>query len=626
MVQVSDVFQPLLPEMVLNKRYRITKKLSFVSNHGVYLARDIKITEKIWLVKEFIFPEEKFSQPELLKREEQYYATLDVIVNFEHRSLPRILDFFKECNRHYLVTEPVEGLTLKALCEMTPEQLPEQQVLEWSLQISDALSYLHTRPKPLVGSELDPAHIMVIMGETSNQIRLVNLGLNRFFDPDHAGYAFSTSIIDIAEDFHELGKTLYYLFAKKEYSTEIFFNALPKVSEKTNKIVQRCLSDEPQRNYRDAKDLMRDVDRILHPPAPAVVEIERKPVREMMFYNFLIPTRENIDKALFAVLSQKVSTFFIEVIALVILLGFVYAYSRPGWNYTRTSPVIICACKNELLTFQWQTRRMIDRRTIEGTIAGMASSREGDQIFLANGASSTIMVMNALHNDFCPPIRVDRGASNLIYAYPFIYLLSESTDNLSVVSTEQKKMLSVVPTGKKPMYMAYLSQKGMLFVADSGIDSIHACEPVRNKNRGIIQIKGGVGPIALSPEGDVLYICNTKWDGLTLLDTESLAVIQEIPAVGLKRPTCMKLFPDRENLMILDGDSHSLIVFSLKEKKTTGTAKVGKYPVDMTFDSNGKVWVANYGSHNIAIVNPRINYVEPYINVGRNPTSIFFLK
>jgi serine/threonine protein kinase len=620
------VFQPLLPEMVLNKRYKITKQVSFVANRGIYLAKDIKITDKTWLIKEFIPYEDKSSHEELVKREEQYYATLDVIVNFDHRSLPRILDFFKECNRHYLVTEPVEGLTLKALVEMTPEQLSEKQVLEWALQICDALAYLHSRPKPFVGSELDPAHIMVIMGETTNQIRLVNIGLNRFFDPDQSAYAFSTSLIDIAEDFYQLGKTLYFLFTKKDYAAEPFFNTIPRVSEKTNKIIQRCLSDEPQRNYRDARDLVKDIEMILHPPAPAVVEEERKHDKEPMFFNFLLPTKENIDKAVFAVLSQKVSTFFIEVFALIILLGLVYLYSKPGWNYTKVSSVILCACKGELFTFNSQTRRLLDKRNFEGTVAGMAINRAGDQIYMANSTNSTLIPLGVLHDQFGPPIRVDRDPSALIYVDPLIFLTGESTNNVSIVSPEQRKMLSVVPTGSKPRYITYSAQKGLVFVSDTGIESVHAFDPAKKKNRGIIRINGGAGPIALSPDEEVLFICGTKRDGLTLLNTGTLTVSQEIPNVGLRHPTCAKISPDRENLLILDGESHSLIVFSLKDRKVNSTIRVGKNPVDMTFDREGKIWVANFSSHNIAIVNLQINYVEPYITVGRNPTSILFVK
>ncbi len=172
----TDTSRALLPGMVLNNRYEIKRLLSFTPHHGVYLAKDVKITSRNWLIKEFI--PEGITDEEFTRREEAYNATLEVILNFEHTAFPGILDSFNSLGRWYLVTEPIDGLTLRAISSMSIEPLKESQILEWALQICDALLYLHSRPKPFIGSLLDPDHIMVVMGDESEQIRLVNLGLS----------------------------------------------------------------------------------------------------------------------------------------------------------------------------------------------------------------------------------------------------------------------------------------------------------------------------------------------------------------------------------------------------------------------------------------------------------------
>ncbi|MGV8121917.1 MAG: protein kinase [Candidatus Xenobiia bacterium LiM19] len=625
----SMVHQPLLSDFTLHDRYKIKKTLFFQKNHGQYTAFDTKVTEKVWLVKEFFHdPSGELSDEEKEKREKGFCETLEVVMNFDHPSLPRILDFFQEADRHYVIVEMVEGMTLQRLCESSVELLSETQILEWAIQIAEALSYLHSRPKPLIYSFLDPAHIMVTIGESesSNRIRLVNLGLNRFFDPQMPDYAFSTSLVDIAHDFYELGKTLFYLYTRKEFTPNAFFSSVPNASDAMGKIVARLLSDEPQRNYRDAKDLVRDLDRILHPPKKPAEDEEsffRKKKRPPL--QILIPSKENLDRIIYAVLSQKLSHFVTEVVVLVVGLIVLWLFLHPGLNYTRSSPVVICACKDEMLTYNSQSQRLLERKTLDSMFSSMVPAENASRIYLSDYQKSVITIMETLHNQFTASIRVDRNPSRMVLSGGILYILNKPTNNISAVDPVKREMVGIFPTGNDPTDLVYLERSEKLYISNAGSDMLQILNPVKNKNEEDLKIPGGCSELALSPDQTRIYIANTKWDGITVFNPDAKSITEEIQNAGFKKISEMKFLKGEDELYMLDSEGFNLIVFDLKEKKAKSIIKVGKNPVDMAYDGKDRIWVVNKGSHNISVVNISIGYTEATISTGRSPSSILYI-
>jgi len=629
----TDTSRALLPGMVLNNRYEIKRLLSYTPHHGVYLAKDVKITGRNWLIKEFI--PEGITGEELARREEAYNATLEVILNFEHAAFPVILDSFSSLGRWYMVTESIDGLTLRSVASMSIEPLKESQILEWALQVCDALLYLHSRPKPFIGSLLDPDHIMVVMGDESEQIRLVNLGMNRFFDPSLAARAFSTSLVDLAHDFYELGKTLYFLFSRTEYTPDRLLRGIPGASDPTSRILTRLLSEEPQRNYRDASELRRDFDRILHPPKPQVQEEEVKPEKALLPFNFLIPSKENVDRAVFAVLSQKVTVFFAEVITIVILAVLLVICSRPGWNYTRYGPVVYCACHGELYTYDAASGRLLDRRNQEGPVKSITHIRDEGLLYLLDYGRGLIHMMEILHNTpGNTAIKTDIAPVAMDLYNPFIYVLNEKSANISVISLKEKALVSILPTESDCRYMAFSPARNLIYVSNTSADSVQVIDPRNPGASTTAHFICGAGPLALSLDEKTLYVANTRSDGLTIMDAEAFKITGETRAQGLRKPVAMKVSAGKNELYILDFEEHSLHRFSLGTSDTEAGAgalkeesviRVGKNPMDMTVDGAGRLWVSNYGSHNIAVVNPVTGMTETYINTGRNPEAILFV-
>src|SRR5688500_10880315 len=94
----------LAPGTLLNNRYQIKKVIAFAEEGGVYQARDLKVTDREWIIKEII-PSSSLDDETLAERKALFLEAVESITQFEHPGLSRILDHFTEAKREYVVME-----------------------------------------------------------------------------------------------------------------------------------------------------------------------------------------------------------------------------------------------------------------------------------------------------------------------------------------------------------------------------------------------------------------------------------------------------------------------------------------------------------------------------------------
>jgi serine/threonine protein kinase len=206
---------------VLHERYRVVRVLGKGGMGAVYLVEDTKLYGKLWAVKELL---ERFvDADDRAESVAQFQQEAKLLVGLRHPNLPQIVDAFEQEGRHYLVMEFVEGQTLEAMLEQSPEgAFTEEQVLEWSGQICDVLNYLHSHDPPVIFRDLKPANIMIT---PEGRVKLIDFGVARLFDPSKGTDTLKMGTVGYAppeqyagqgqttprSDVYALGATLYEL-------------------------------------------------------------------------------------------------------------------------------------------------------------------------------------------------------------------------------------------------------------------------------------------------------------------------------------------------------------------------------------------------------------------------------
>lgn len=212
-------------DVILRERYRLTNIAGQGGMGSVYRAEDLRLPGRLCAIKE-VQPDPN-SPPEIqIQAQEQFLKEASILAQLDHPSLPKVSDFFSENGRDYLVMDYVPGDDLSQILRANDGPLDEKTVLNWAVQIIDALKYLHGQTPPVVHRDIKPSNIKLT---PDGRIKLVDFGLVKVMAQDDVrtitvmqgrGTALFTPLeqyggdgghTDARSDIYALGATFYQL-------------------------------------------------------------------------------------------------------------------------------------------------------------------------------------------------------------------------------------------------------------------------------------------------------------------------------------------------------------------------------------------------------------------------------
>lgn len=236
---------------VLAGRYRIERLLGAGASGTVWFVRDTREKGKVWALKELDVS--CLSYQDQQEAWTMFCREADMLMQLDHPFLPKVVARFQEQGRHFLVMERVEGPTLQSVLKEARAPLPESDVIQWGLQLSEVLHYLHSLHPPIVYRDLKPANVMV---SVRGPLKLVDFGIARVLNPTQAGdtTAYGTPGYAPMEqylgktsprsDLYALGATLYQLLTLQEPEQFRFtFPPLRRFCPEANPNLELLLSD-----------------------------------------------------------------------------------------------------------------------------------------------------------------------------------------------------------------------------------------------------------------------------------------------------------------------------------------------------------------------------------------------
>lgn len=215
----------------LRGRYIINKVIGRGGMGSIYLAMDNRLSGRVCAIKE-VYQGSDLPDDLQAQSREQFYREASVLARLDHPNLPKVSDFFSEDERDFLVMDFVPGDDLKSLMDSARKNsqfLPVADVLEWAVQLSDALEYLHSQDPPVIHRDLKPSNLKLT---PNGLIKLVDFGLVKQMAPDEVTvtviqgrgtasytpleqYGGDTGHTDRRSDIYSFGATLYHLLTNK---------------------------------------------------------------------------------------------------------------------------------------------------------------------------------------------------------------------------------------------------------------------------------------------------------------------------------------------------------------------------------------------------------------------------
>lgn len=213
---------------ILRQRYRLTNIVGQGGMGSVYRAEDLRLPGRICAIKGL--PPDPLATKQIREQAHaQFLKEASILAQLDHPNLPKVSDFFSQDGNDYLVMDFVPGKDLQELLDSSREAgklLDEETVLDWAMQIVDALDYLHRQDPPVLHRDIKPSNIKLTPDQ---RIKLVDFGLVKVLAPEDARtitvvqgrgtviytpleqYGGEEGHTDSRTDIYSLGATLYTL-------------------------------------------------------------------------------------------------------------------------------------------------------------------------------------------------------------------------------------------------------------------------------------------------------------------------------------------------------------------------------------------------------------------------------
>ena len=261
---------PISAGSVLQGRYRITGVLGAGGMSTVYKALDLRFpnVERVCAVKEMF--DGGGDETTRQGRAVAFEREAGLLAILSHPLIPKIFDYFSESGNHYLVQEFIPGQNLETLLENAAEGFLESELIDWAVQISDVLAYLHgQQPDPIIFRDLKPSNVMI---RDDRSLMLIDFGIARAFQQLQRGTMIGTEgyappeqyrgVADARTDIYALGATLHHLTTRIDprFETPFTFDQRAprdynsRISLVFERAIMRALAYRPNDRYTTAAE------------------------------------------------------------------------------------------------------------------------------------------------------------------------------------------------------------------------------------------------------------------------------------------------------------------------------------------------------------------------------------
>ncbi len=253
-------------------RYLLLEKLGEGGMGKIYLARDTKMDSKV-VIKELLPIFITHAEREYLDK--RFREEAKILFRLDYRGLPKVIDFFSEDKKMYIVMQYIDGENLMQLVKKRPNQtITTDECLHWMTSLLDIIDYLHSQEPPIIHRDIKPKNIMI---NNRGEIYLVDFGLARtlstltktntsvgtfgYSSPEHYSGKF-----ELSSDIYSLGATFHHLLSGDDPQHRDTFDYpplskyIPDFPSDLQKIFDRMLNMKKSLRFPTVKELKTALD------------------------------------------------------------------------------------------------------------------------------------------------------------------------------------------------------------------------------------------------------------------------------------------------------------------------------------------------------------------------------
>lgn len=670
----------LLKDYVLDDKYKILSILSDKKDRATYLVKDIKVTDKKYIIRE-IKPE-SMDQMELKERREKFRQIISILSTFKHKNLMEVYNSFTENNREYAVMEYVEGLDLKKLTKMAASYPPfhEEKAVKWGLELCDAIEFMHERPQPFTLGDFIPSKIMV---DAEGNLNIISYDLQRFFDVNRTLEFMPDDPKKLYDDITKLAQVLYFMITGRKFDDESFEPEFPdEISPKFKKLLETTCH-EGQMSIGSIIEFKKKLEDALVPETD-VVEEQKKRIWPTLTIKF-DPIAMSKD-LWYKFMSQNPLIIGLEIVFVVFLILYGNLNREKPYQRPPNTDLAYVICGGDLYTLnaekgeQLSTREPLNQEIMNYTATGMLTQKiripKGLSIYqeknagktkevllIADGGRSLINIIDPDTNKVIGYISTEAGPGYMISddENRYLYVLHSKKAGISIIDLNNLLLKNVFATSVDPVSMVYIpltagekeilnkfqeeekskpagteagkedaskAVKGnlpspTLAVACGESRKILFLDALTGKQKSGILTGGRPGKLVLSPDNKTIFALDRENNKLLKVDSTT----GKYEEINMMYPGAVdiEMDPETGTLWIVHTKSNQVVPFDTNAGKFGKALYINNQPLSIKYNPQKNLWILNRGSKGIVIIDPA-GAILDRISLDRVPILINFLN
>jgi tRNA A-37 threonylcarbamoyl transferase component Bud32 len=259
-----EKLKPLVSGALLREgKYEVGGALGVGGQGTAYVAYDVGAERRSVVLKEFILP----VYVDILVRKQaldRFEREAKILKQLDHPQVVKLIDFFVEDHRGYLVLEHIDGGSLRQLVDKNGP-IAEEQARGLALQMCEILTYLHSLTPPVVHRDFTPDNLIL---RNDGTLKLVDFNVAQQTESTATGTVVGKhaylppeqfrGMPNTLSDIYAMGATLFYLVVGEDpepISVSHPREHQPAVSPDFDLVVAQCTNLDPVLRFHRAADI-----------------------------------------------------------------------------------------------------------------------------------------------------------------------------------------------------------------------------------------------------------------------------------------------------------------------------------------------------------------------------------
>ncbi len=186
--------------------------------------------------------------------------------------------------------------------------------------------------------------------------------------------------------------------------------------------------------------------------------------------------------------------------------------------------------------FSVDSYNLLNSVTVGKMPAGITFSDDGGRVFIANGMSGTVTVIDADTKIIIDTINTGQGTVGAFSGmHGMMYADNEKNHTINIINTMNNMISDSIQAGFTPGMVSKNSMMNQLWVSDPAGAKIHYWTQNGNAYNygGSVTVGSGAGAMAFSKDGNTCYVTNQDDNSVSVVDLKGLKEKMRIP-VGEK--------------------------------------------------------------------------------------------